>query len=95
LSRGLVLVKWWLLALAQYLVLAFLVGGGTFRRSDGDTEIGRPQQRRLGGRRCRPGRASVGASAVVHGPAVIVGGCACWEGCCGRARWPTCYRGRS
>ncbi len=28
LSRGLVLVKWWLLALPQYLVVALLVGGG-------------------------------------------------------------------
>jgi hypothetical protein len=29
LSRGLVLVKWWLLAIPHYLVLAFIVGGGT------------------------------------------------------------------
>jgi hypothetical protein len=29
LSRGLVLVKWWLLAIPHYLVVAFLVGGGT------------------------------------------------------------------
>jgi len=28
LSRGLVLVKWWLLAIPHYLVLAFIVGGG-------------------------------------------------------------------
>jgi Domain of unknown function (DUF4389) len=28
LSRGLVLVKWWLLAIPHYLVLAFLIGGG-------------------------------------------------------------------
>lgn len=28
LSRGLVLVKWWLLAVPQYLVLAVIVGGG-------------------------------------------------------------------
>ncbi|MFB3098759.1 MAG: DUF4389 domain-containing protein [Acidimicrobiia bacterium] len=28
LSRGLVLVKWWLLAIPHYLVVAFLVGGG-------------------------------------------------------------------
>src|SRR5213080_5579530 len=27
LSRGLVLVKWWLLALPHYLILAFLIGG--------------------------------------------------------------------
>lgn len=30
LSRGLVLVKWWLLALPHYLVVAFFVGGGIF-----------------------------------------------------------------
>ena len=28
LSRGLVLVKWWLLAIPHYLVLAFIAGGG-------------------------------------------------------------------
>src|SRR3954470_5932804 len=30
LSRGLVLVKWWLLALPQYLILGILVGGATW-----------------------------------------------------------------
>jgi hypothetical protein len=30
LSRGLVLVKWWLLALPHYLVVAFFVGGGLY-----------------------------------------------------------------
>ncbi|OLT14309.1 hypothetical protein BJF78_02315 [Pseudonocardia sp. CNS-139] len=30
LSRGLVLVKWWLLALPHYLVVGFFVGGGTW-----------------------------------------------------------------
>ena len=30
LSRGLVLVKWWLLALPHYLVLAFFLGGGGY-----------------------------------------------------------------
>jgi hypothetical protein len=30
LSRGLVLVKWWLLALPHYLVVSFFVGGGGF-----------------------------------------------------------------
>jgi hypothetical protein len=30
LSRGLVLVKWWLLALPQYLVLGFFLGGGSY-----------------------------------------------------------------
>jgi hypothetical protein len=33
LSRGLVLVKWWLLALPHYLILAFFVGGGTYAAS--------------------------------------------------------------
>jgi hypothetical protein len=38
LSRGLVLVKWWLLALPHYIVLSILVGGGLYvgSRSTGD-----------------------------------------------------------
>ena len=32
LSRGLVLVKWWLLAIPHYLVLGFFVGGAAVRR---------------------------------------------------------------
>ena len=35
LSRGLVLVKWWLLALPHYLVLSILVGGGLWASSHG------------------------------------------------------------
>src|SRR4051812_15581824 len=35
LSRGLVLVKWWLLALPHYLVLSILVGGGLWASSRG------------------------------------------------------------
>lgn len=37
LSRGLVLVKWWLLALPHYLVVAFFVGGGAYA-STSDTQ---------------------------------------------------------
>jgi hypothetical protein len=39
LSRGLVLVKWWLLAIPHYVVLSFFVGGG-FSRSAGGGLIG-------------------------------------------------------
>jgi len=36
LSRGLVLVKWWLLAIPHYLVVALLVGGGTWVATSND-----------------------------------------------------------
>jgi hypothetical protein len=36
LSRGLVLVKWWLLALPHYLVLSIMVGGGLWLTRNGD-----------------------------------------------------------
>jgi hypothetical protein len=38
LSRGLVLVKWWLLALPHYLVLAVFVGGGIWLATGGDDD---------------------------------------------------------
>ena len=41
LSRGLVLVKWWLLALPHYLVLGVLLGGGAWA-SGRDDEVGGP-----------------------------------------------------
>lgn len=43
LSRGLVLVKWWLLAMPQYIVVSVLVGGGLYagsRASSSDTNGG-------------------------------------------------------
>ena len=36
LSRGLVLVKWWLLAIPQYIVVGFLLGGGGWRGGRGE-----------------------------------------------------------
>jgi hypothetical protein len=41
LSRGLVLVKWWLLAIPNYLVLGVLLGGGWFAWNGGWDEEGR------------------------------------------------------
>jgi hypothetical protein len=40
LSRGLVLVKWWLLALPHYIVLSILVGGGLYLGSRSTTDSG-------------------------------------------------------
>lgn len=40
LSRGLVLVKWWLLALPHYIVLSILVGGGLWASSGATTDPG-------------------------------------------------------
>src|SRR5437868_1992900 len=37
LSRGLVLVKWWLLALPHYAVIGFFAGGGGFAVGGGDS----------------------------------------------------------
>jgi Domain of unknown function (DUF4389) len=41
LSRGLVLVKWWLLAIPHYIVVGFFIGGGAWfaSRADGNTWI--------------------------------------------------------
>ena len=41
LSRGLVLVKWWLLALPHYLVVAFFVGGGYYVAAGSGRTTGR------------------------------------------------------
>src|SRR4030088_918282 len=38
LSRGLVLVKWWLLALPHLIIVGFFVGGGTWLAARSDTQ---------------------------------------------------------
>jgi hypothetical protein len=39
LSRGLVLVKWWLLAIPQYIVVGILLGGGSYAASQVDQRL--------------------------------------------------------
>lgn len=38
LSRGLVLVKWWLLALPHFVIVGVFVGGGTWLAARSDTQ---------------------------------------------------------
>ena len=45
LSRGLVLVKWWLLAIPHYLVLGFLLGGGGYLATRNGGGLGRRPDR--------------------------------------------------
>ena len=63
LSRGLVLVKWWLLAIPHYIVVGLLVGGAGYAvraGSDGQVRMGGGAHRTPGPCRRRP--------PAVHGP---------------------------
>lgn len=60
LSRGLALVKWWLLALPHYLIVGIFVGGGAWVYQDGDA--------------ARPGGSLVGLLVLIAGMVLLVTG---------------------
>ena len=64
LSRGLVLVKWWLLALPQYLIVGVFAGGACGRVQRGQRRRGMDLRRRPD----RPARPDRGRRAAVHRP---------------------------
>jgi hypothetical protein len=82
LSRGLALVKWWLLALPHYLIIAFFVGGGGYAAAQAD-RAGEPGGWSVGG-------GLIGLLTLIAGVALLFTGrypCGVFDLLLGMHRW--------